>query len=425
MSNIVLYNQADMSNPYIWYGSVDVATSSQISISYGSEQTIYYGSFSYNAYEQVFGTLTRIDVLSNGALSWQWTGSANANVVYNYVQVNSDAIGVVSYLTSGNDVIVGSKYGDVLKGGAGNDTITGTGSQDVFIYDPTGNGVDTINGFVSSDIIRVNGADIYSVTATASGGYTVLSISTNASSLPITVNLTGTFYQDQFSFSATDITITDHHFNASPTGTVSIAGSPIQGQTLVAGNTLADADGLGPIGYRWQASVNGSSAWTAIDGATDSTLTLTTALIGRYVRVEAYYTDGWGTAETKDSTAVAVKAHVNALPSGSVSITGSPIQGQTLVAGNTLADADGLGDVGYRWQASANGSSAWTTIDGATDSTLTLTTALIGQYLRVEAYYTDGWGTAETRDSTAVAVKARVNALPTGTVTITGSASEG
>ncbi|WP_147157458.1 calcium-binding protein, partial [Reyranella soli] len=37
-----------------------------------------------------------------------------------------------------------------------------------------------------------------------------------------------------------------------PTGLVSIAGTAVEDQVLTASNTLADADGLGPIGYQWQ-----------------------------------------------------------------------------------------------------------------------------------------------------------------------------
>ena len=40
-------------------------------------------------------------------------------------------------------------------------------------------------------------------------------------------------------------------FGASPTGSVTITGTPVVGQTLTASNNLADADGLGAITYHW------------------------------------------------------------------------------------------------------------------------------------------------------------------------------
>ena len=87
--------------------------------------------------------------------------------------------------------------------------------------------------------------------------------------------------------------------NDAPTGAVTIAGTATEGQTLTASNTLADADGLGTIGYQWLA--NG----TAISGATGSTLTLAAAQIGKTISVRAAYTDGQGTAEHVDSGATA------------------------------------------------------------------------------------------------------------------------
>ena len=40
-------------------------------------------------------------------------------------------------------------------------------------------------------------------------------------------------------------------FGASPTGSVTITGTPVVGQTLTADNNLSDADGLGAITYKW------------------------------------------------------------------------------------------------------------------------------------------------------------------------------
>ena len=63
--------------------------------------------------------------------------------------------------------------------------------------------------------------------------------------------------------------------NDAPTGNVTIAGTPTQGQTLTAANTLADADGLGAISYQWQAD------GVDIAGATGSSLLLGQAEVGK------------------------------------------------------------------------------------------------------------------------------------------------
>jgi Ca2+-binding RTX toxin-like protein len=92
--------------------------------------------------------------------------------------------------------------------------------------------------------------------------------------------------------------------NAKPTGTVTIAGTASLNQTLTASNTLADADGLGTIGYQWQVSANGANGWSDISNATESTYTLSASEDGKYVRVVASYSDGNGTAESVASDAI-------------------------------------------------------------------------------------------------------------------------
>ncbi|MFN9568324.1 MAG: choice-of-anchor L domain-containing protein [Cyanobacteriota bacterium] len=89
------------------------------------------------------------------------------------------------------------------------------------------------------------------------------------------------------------------HLNQAPTGSVTISGLASQGQTLSAAQTLADADGLGPISYQWKA--NG----TAITGATSSSYVLQQAQVGQTITVSASYTDGYGTAEAVTSAATA------------------------------------------------------------------------------------------------------------------------
>ena len=160
--------------------------------------------------------------------------------------------------------------------------------------------------------------------------------------------------------------------NDNPTGAVTISGTATQGETLTAGNTLADADGLGALSYQWKADD------TNIAGATSSTYTLTQAEVGKTITVEVSYTDGQGTPETVTSVATAVVANENDNPTGAVTISGTATQGETLTAGNTLADADGLGALSYQWKADD------TNIAGATSSTYTLTQAEVGKTITVD-----------------------------------------
>ncbi|MFZ5527605.1 MAG: DUF4347 domain-containing protein, partial [Pseudomonadota bacterium] len=199
--------------------------------------------------------------------------------------------------------------------------------------------------------------------------------------------------------------------NDTPTGSVSISGTATQGQTLTASNTLADVDGLGTITYQWWR--DGSNT-----GATGSTYVLTQADVGSTITVRAVYTDGQGTPESVDSAATSAIANINDAPTGSVSISGTTTQGQTLTASNTLADADGLGTITYYWLRDG--------VDtGATGTTYALTQADVGQSITVRAVYTDGQGSPESVDSAATSAIANLNDAPTGSVSISGTTTQG
>ena len=181
-------------------------------------------------------------------------------------------------------------------------------------------------------------------------------------------------------------------------------------RSLTASNTLADADGLGAITYHWLRG--------GVDtGATGSTYLLGDADVGAQISVRANYTDGHGTAEAVTSAVTAAVANVNDAPTGSVTISGTPTEDQTLTASNTLVDADGLGAITYHWLRGG--------VDtGATGSTYLLGDADVGAQISVRANYTDGHGTAEAVTSAVTAAVANVNDAPTGSVTISGAPTE-
>ncbi|MEB3317079.1 MAG: Calx-beta domain-containing protein [Cyanobacteriota bacterium] len=194
--------------------------------------------------------------------------------------------------------------------------------------------------------------------------------------------------------------------NQPPTGSLTISGTPIQGQTLTAVNTIADLDGIpssgsGAIAYQWKA------AGALISGATGSTLVLTQAEVGKAITVSASYTDNSGTAEAITSAATAAVANINDSPTGAVTITGMPVQGQNLVLTNTLDDADGLGSFSYQWLADN------TNIIGATSTSLLLTQDHVGKTITLTASYVDGGGTAETVTADATMAVANLNDAPT------------
>ncbi|MBT00015.1 MAG: hypothetical protein CMI01_15240 [Oceanospirillaceae bacterium] len=202
-----------------------------------------------------------------------------------------------------------------------------------------------------------------------------------------------------------------NNINDLPQGDVTISGTPSDGETLTASNDLTDADGMGEVTYQWLR--NGE----VIEGATGSTYLLTQDDVGADISVRASYTDGQGTPESVDSNAVAI-GNTNDLPTGGVTISGTPAEGETLTASNDLADEDGMGDVTYQWLRDGE------VIEGATGSTYQLGESDIGAEISVIASYTDGQGTEESATSNTLLI-ANVNDEPTGGVTISGTPSEG
>ena len=207
-------------------------------------------------------------------------------------------------------------------------------------------------------------------------------------------------------------TATVNNVNDAPTGMVFISGIPTQNKTLTASNNIADVDGLGIINYQWFA--NG----VAINGATTGSLTLTQAQVGNVITAQANYIDGLGAHESISSAATATIVNINDAPTGTLVITGTPAQNQTLTASNNLADADGLGAISYQWL--ANG----VIIDDAINSTFTLSQDQVGKAIKVQAKYTDSYGTAEVASSLPTTPVVNVNDIPTGTVNITGIARQ-
>jgi Ca2+-binding RTX toxin-like protein len=309
-----------------------------------------------------------------------------------------------------NNLLTGNSAANTLSGSSGDDTLTGGGGNDS-IDGGTGNDTAVFTGAGASYAIGWSAAtSTFTVSSTAEGTDTLKNIET-------------------LRFSDGDVAASLLQANAAPTGSVNIAraagatGAITQGETLTASNNLADANGIptsgaGAIVYQWKAD------GAAISGATGSTFTLTQAQVGKTITVTASYTDQGGTAESVTSAATTAVANVNDAPTGTITITGTPTQGQTLTAANTLADVDGIptsgsGAIAYQWSAGG------VAISGATGSTLVLTQAQVGKTITVAARYTDIFGTLESVTSSATTAVANVNDAPTGSVTISGSATRG
>ncbi|WP_310450657.1 calcium-binding protein [Sulfuritalea sp.] len=207
------------------------------------------------------------------------------------------------------NVLDGEVGNDTLDGGGGADTLIGGAGDDTYKFS-VGGGTDTIVDTGGTDQL-VFGAGIVAsgVTASRTGFQVTLTVSAT-DSVTFDETIPGQYAVEGIVFAGDTNTVWQasdirQKVNFAPTGIVGVGGTAIQGQTLTASNTLADADGLGTVSYQWQSSTDGS-AWAAIAGATSNTFTLTQAQVGQLVRVNAGYTDGHGTTESIASSPTAV-----------------------------------------------------------------------------------------------------------------------
>uniref|UniRef100_UPI001FE00097 peroxidase family protein n=1 Tax=Methylobacterium segetis TaxID=2488750 RepID=UPI001FE00097 len=103
----------------------------------------------------------------------------------------------------------------------------------------------------------------------------------------------------------------------------------------------------------------------------------------------------------------------NTLPFGGVQVSGNPVIGQLLTAGNTLLDLDALTapgsasmtpNVSYQWEYLDPARAQWVPITGATGETYKVTAFMVGQALRVSASFVDALGYTERVVSTQTAL---------------------
>jgi len=165
-----------------WDGEVLVNSASRIVESDGFRQVIYEGSFSYTIFGEVFGILRSVSETRGGAPLYTVTGlSADANDMFEAIEVRGDLDLAARIALVGNDTFNGSSGGDYMRSYDGNDTLDGAGGNDTL---EGGSGDDIFLGGAGDDqVIGGSGTDTavfgvaYStVTVTEiSGGYSIRS----------------------------------------------------------------------------------------------------------------------------------------------------------------------------------------------------------------------------------------------------------
>jgi hypothetical protein len=187
----------------------------------------------------------------------------------------------------------------------------------------------------------------------------------------------------------------DTNVNDLPNGAVTISGTATEDETLTAvTSTISDDDGI-------------PSLYGVMDLGVGTTL-------GQYVTYKSPTSlsnqglDGWFNVE------------INHPDYGWIPFSASPADTELhgrLIAAN-LDDILDNHPINYQWFAND------VAIKNATESKLTLSQAEVSKAITVKVSYTDGYGASEELTSSASDTVANVNDLPTGSVTVSGTATE-
>ncbi|WP_445152678.1 hypothetical protein [Baekduia sp. Peel2402] len=201
-----------------------------------------------------------------------------------------------------------------------------------------------------------------------------------------------------------------------------ITGTAKDGQTLTSTNGTWSGS---PTSYTraWQRCDSAGANCAAISGATATTYLVTSADVGKTIRVKVTATNssGSGNATSAQTAVVTAAAPVNtALPA----ITGTAKDGQTLTS--TTGTWTGTTPLSYarQWRRCDTAGANCTDISGATATTYTLVAADVGKTIKVVVTASNTAGNAPATSAATATVTAAVPAN-TALPAITGTAKEG
>jgi hypothetical protein len=141
MANITLYAPFDFGAEQ-GFGSwlITDGTSSNTSITNGTQKQTFGGAFTYPTQTTFAGTVTSSSYFQNNVEVYRMTGLSHDLVTLATTVLQGQSMNSYAYLLNGNDTIIGSSGHDGLVGFNGNDTIQGGAGND-FLDGAAGNDI--------------------------------------------------------------------------------------------------------------------------------------------------------------------------------------------------------------------------------------------------------------------------------------------
>ena len=195
----------------------------------------------------------------------------------------------------------------------------------------------------------------------------------------------------------------------------SIAGSAVQGQTLTADHGVWT--GANPITfkYQWLRCDSNAANCAAIAGETSSNRTLESDDVGHRLRVRVTASNSSGSATADSNASSAVTATGGSGPPVNTAlpvISGSPVQGQALIATDGTWTGAATITFTYQWlRCDANGGSC-ASIAGETSHNRTLANDDVGHRLRIRVTAKNGSGSASVQSDPSATVTSSSGPTP-------------
>lgn len=354
--------------------TVTVATAVGISVS-PANQTVCEGA-----------TATFSVTASGSGLTYQWQLSTDGGGTYSNIAGATNS----SYTTAATTASMnGYRYRCVVSNGV---CTPGTSGAAIL----TVNTLPAVSAAPQSATLCVGGSNTFSVTASGTAITYQWQISTDGGAT--WTNIAGAT-TSSYTVSAVTTGMNGNRYRCVVSGTcnpavnsaaailtvntpVAITAQPST-QSVCATGTISfsvTATGTSPA-YQWQESTNGGTSWTAItnggvySGATTNTLTLTNITAG--MNGNQYRCVVSGSAPCGSANSSAATLNVTPQPVITVAPYTALLPGQVTTLTVNVAPAAGIT---ITWQISTDGGTTWTTIAGATGSSVNADITKLGRY---------------------------------------------